>query len=446
MSVAGAYSSEDLGERGPRGPRGYQGPQGDPGPQGLQGPPGGGTGPQGPPGPQGMPGPQGNTGSQGPAGPQGPQGPIGNTGPAGPTGNTGPQGPIGNTGATGPQGPQGNTGAASTVPGPTGPQGPTGVGYTTRGVWSPSAISYAVNDVVTWSNAGANNTYACIQANISSASNSPWYASYWTLLVNQGNTGPTGATGAAGATGAQGPIGNTGATGPQGPIGNTGPTGSQGPQGNVGATGPTGATGPGVPAGGTTNLLLIKNTATDYDTSWKALQLPYVPPQAPPPTGKNFFTDAAGEVWASLAGSAWLKAKQVIKCRVYRSAAFTITNGYVVPFDTYDIGAAWALFSGTLFTAPIAGDYLINAGVVGNIPTAYYMYFSVRKNGAVARISNVFWNNTGAANNVSPQLTDTIQLAAGDTLDVYSVNTYGSLAGGIGLGSTYFGCRFLSAQ
>lgn len=59
-------------------------------------------------------------------GPVGPQGPPGDDGVDGATGPTGPTGPTGATGATGPQGPTGATGAASTVPGPTGPTGPAG--------------------------------------------------------------------------------------------------------------------------------------------------------------------------------------------------------------------------------------------------------------------------------------------------------------------------------
>lgn len=52
----------------------------------------------------------------------------------------------------------------------------------------------------------------------------------------------------------------TGATGSQGVAGATGATG---------ATGPAGATGPGVVVGGTTNQVLAKASATNYDTTWK---------------------------------------------------------------------------------------------------------------------------------------------------------------------------------
>lgn len=102
----------------------------------------------------------------------------------------------------------------------------------------------------------------------------------------QGPTGPQGDTGLQGPTGANGPIGATGPTGSQGPQGVTGPTGatgSQGPQGttglqgpqgvtgptgSTGATGPTGSPGAGIATGGSTGQMLVKNSATNYDTTW----------------------------------------------------------------------------------------------------------------------------------------------------------------------------------
>src|SRR5262252_9044900 len=156
----------------------------------------------------------------------------------------------------------------------------------------------------------------------------------------------------------------------------------------------------------------------------------YVPPQAPPGSGKNFFTDASGEVWASLNGSAWRRARDVIKCRLYRNAAWTLTNGMSIPFDTYDFGGTWNLSNGTTWTCPVAGDYLVSAYVAANIPNGNYMYFVVRRNGSTNRTSTLGWNNTGANNNVYPFFTDVVQFNASDTSDIYSVNTFGSLAGG----------------
>ena len=82
-------------------------------------------------------------------------------------------------------------------------------------------------------------------------------------------TGTTGPTGAKGATGATGPTGPTGAKGATGATGETGPTGAKG---STGSTGPTGNTGPtglsGIPTGGATGQMLVKTSATDYDTKW----------------------------------------------------------------------------------------------------------------------------------------------------------------------------------
>jgi hypothetical protein len=48
-------------------------------------------------------------------------------------------------------------------------------------------------------------------------------------------------------------------------------TGVTGPTGITGATGATGPPGSGVPSGGTTGQFLVKNTSTNYDTSWSSI-------------------------------------------------------------------------------------------------------------------------------------------------------------------------------
>ena len=55
------------------------------------------------------------------------------------------------------------------------------------------------------------------------------------------------------------PVGATGPMGPAGPQGPAGPTGAQGIQG---------VPGEGVPTGGATGEVLVKVSATDYDTDW----------------------------------------------------------------------------------------------------------------------------------------------------------------------------------
>lgn len=75
-----------------------------------------------------------------------------------------------------------------------------------------------------------------------------------------------------GPAGPQGETGATGETGPRGPPGADstvpGPQGIQGIQGPTGSTGATGPAGPGIATGGNTNDILVKQSGTDYDTSW----------------------------------------------------------------------------------------------------------------------------------------------------------------------------------
>ena len=85
-----------------------------------------------------------------------------------------------------------------------------------------------------------------------------------------GPTGPAGPQGPQGETGSQGPAGETG---PQGEQGIQGPAGEQGAQGEQGIQGAQGPAGEGVPAGGLPNQVLVKDSADDYDTAWKTLQL-----------------------------------------------------------------------------------------------------------------------------------------------------------------------------
>ena len=236
------------------------------------------TGPTGPAGVDGTPGVTGPTGPTGaPSTIEGPTGPTGSIGPTGPTGATGagsvipgPTGPTGAdsivpgpTGPTGPTGSQGLPGLDSNVAGPTGPTGPTGAGSIIPGPTGPTGAASTVPGPTGPTGAGS---------------------------TVPGPTGPTGPTGAGSVTpGPTGPTGPTGAAstvpGPTGPTGAAstviGPTGPTGPTGagsvTPGPTGPTGPTGPvgqGIAAGGTAGQALIKNSATNYDTTWGAVVTP----------------------------------------------------------------------------------------------------------------------------------------------------------------------------
>ncbi len=324
-----------TGATGPQGPQGETGPQGPQGEQGIQGIQGE-TGPQGPQGIQGETGPQGIQGETGPQGIQGETGPTGATGATGPQGDIGfpgfkydarrtlaneyvvgeiieyggnyficlanndaipPTGgaigvywaaysfvgPQGDTGPQGPQGIQGETGPQG-IQGETGPQGPQGIQGET-GAQGPQGIQGETGPQGIQGETGAQGPQG-IQGETGPAG-------------PQGETGPQGPqgiqgeTGATGATGATGPQGETGPQGPQGIQGETGP---QGPQGIQGETGPTGATGPqgpqgdpgeGVPVGGTTGQILMKNSATNYDTYWSDNFAPNVELYAKNQTGST---------------------------------------------------------------------------------------------------------------------------------------------------------------
>ena len=95
----------------------------------------------------------------------------------------------------------------------------------------------------------------------------------------QGEQGPRGERGEQGKEGKQGERGErglqgeTGAQGEQGIQGIQGEKGEQGEVGERGEQGEQGEAGVGVPAGGETNQVLVKSSATDYDTEWKTISL-----------------------------------------------------------------------------------------------------------------------------------------------------------------------------
>lgn len=295
---------EDGGIRGPQGPKGDKGDPGTQGERGLTGPQGpqGIAGPKGEQGEQGLVGPEGPQGQRGPAGPQGPQGPIGNIGLTGPKGDKGDTGPRG---IQGEQGPQGETGSI----GPQGEQGPRGDSFRITDVLDNTKLLPDVSTVTT-------NFAYLVRKNEEEVEYEDG-AHLFILLAGNSNWTDNGPF--SGVEGPQGPQGTQGEQGPQGIQGETGssfqiydtletfaslpepstvtnnnvylilkdeegntfsiphvavllvasqswydvgPMGTQGPQGDIGW---------GVSEGGITGQVLVKNSDTDYDTSWKTL-------------------------------------------------------------------------------------------------------------------------------------------------------------------------------
>lgn len=295
---------EDGGIRGPQGPKGDKGDPGAQGERGLTGPQGpqGIAGPKGEKGEQGLVGPEGPQGQRGPAGPQGPQGPIGNIGLTGPKGEKGDTGPRG---IQGEQGPKGETGSV----GPQGEQGPRGDSFritdvldNTKLLPEPSAVTdnfaYLVrkNEEEVEYEDGAH-LFILLAGNNAWTDNGPF-------------SGVAGPQGPQGVQGEQGPQGIQGETGSPFQIYDTLESFASLPEpstvtnnnvylilkdeegnvfpiphiavllvasqswydvGSMGTQGPKGDTGWGVSEGGIVGQVLVKNSDTNYDTSWKTL-------------------------------------------------------------------------------------------------------------------------------------------------------------------------------
>ena len=295
---------EGGGIRGPQGPKGDKGDPGTQGERGLTGPQGpqGIAGPKGEKGEQGLVGPEGPQGQRGPAGPQGPQGPIGNIGLTGPKGEKGDTGPRG---IQGEQGPKGETGSV----GPQGEKGPRGDSFRITDVLDNTKLLPDVSTVT-------DNFAYLVRKNEEEVEYEDG-AHLFILLAGNSNWTDNGPF--SGVAGPQGPQGTQGEQGPQGIQGETGspfqiydtlesfaslPEPStvtnnnvylilKDEEGNVfpiphiavllvasqswydvgsmGTQGQKGDIGLGVPEGGTVGQVLVKNSDTNYDTSWKTL-------------------------------------------------------------------------------------------------------------------------------------------------------------------------------
>ena len=192
-------------------------------------------------------GDKGDKGNKGDTGIQGPQGPQGIQGPQG------PQGAKGDTGATGPQGLQG-------IQGIQGEKGDEGYPfliykqYDDISEYDPDdfpevgvmfMVMVADEDPETHENLGYP-VYRYTGEGVG--------YSFVCHLANQGIKGDKG---------------DKGDQGEQGIQGLQGPQGEQGPQGVQGPIGPQGEPGIGMPDGGTTGQVLVKDSNSDYDFAFK---------------------------------------------------------------------------------------------------------------------------------------------------------------------------------
>jgi hypothetical protein len=178
-----------------------------------------------------------------------------------------------------------------------------------------------------------------------------------------------------------------------------------------------------IPAGGSQGQVLQKNSASSYDVVWAS----GAPVQPPPPTGFNTFTDGSGEVWVSLNGSAWKKARDVLHAKVYRNTPYTFPVApTAIPYDTVD-SDPFLLYTSPNFKAPIAGMYQVAGcwGCAGG-STGWVISIHAFKNGVTVGNGTTLQISAGGSW-IGPHVSTVVRLAAGDTVAIASESAYGTL-------------------
>lgn len=129
------------------------------------------------------------------------------------------------------------------------------------------------------------------------------------------------------------------------------------------------------------------------------------------------------------------------KFRVYRNSALTLATGaQIVTFDTrtYDTSSNVDITTNKgRFTAPVAGFYFFTSTVSLTQGTPYTYNLILFKNGV--NISQGQGNVSANSNGGQYIVTDTVQLAANDYVEVYaSTSNPGGQALGVGSTTSYF--------
>ena len=139
-----------------------------------------------------------------------------------------------------------------------------------------------------------------------------------------------------------------------------GDVGIQGPKGEAGNDGADGANGQGVPTGGTANQVLIKDSGTDYDTSWGAVAYSNV-------TGTpSLATVATSGAYSDLSGKPSLAAVATSGAYSNLSGTPTIPSGNVVDDTTPQLGGDLDV-NGNKIVSASNGDIVIDPDGTGAI-------------------------------------------------------------------------------
>jgi hypothetical protein len=107
-----------------------------------------------------------------------------------------------------------------------------------------------------------------------------------------------------------------------------------------------------------------------------------------------------------------------VKFRVYKAAAQSVSANVAttLAYDTrsFDTGSNVDITTNKgRFTAPVAGFYFLAAQVITNASTYHLMQFS--KNGSIVSSGSIVTSSSGSMNG---GITDILQLAAGDWIEV----------------------------
>lgn len=127
----------------------------------------------------------------------------------------------------------------------------------------------------------------------------------------------------------------------------------------------------------------------------------------------------------------------------YRSTAWTMTGGadFKIPYNTkyYDSGSNYDNTTNFRFTAPVAGFWAFTASWNATIPASSNIYIMLWKNGAQVAIDDQLLTAASSAGNTC-SITRTLQLAAGDYIEVYGHESGVSAAGTADDRTSFSGC------
>jgi hypothetical protein len=162
------------------------------------------------------------------------------------------------------------------------------------------------------------------------------------------------------------------------------------------------------------------------------------------------FTDGGGEVWVAkggVNGGAWKKARDVLRAKVYRNAAGTVTQatginmGFdVAQEDPYGLLAPSPTYPSGQVTVPIAGRYLvlgqIRYVVAANQGVTMYIC-NLARNGTIIRQAGIFAATFAATSAFGVPVHAEETCAAGDTLTLCAGLVGTSTGLSVGAANTY---------